>query len=54
MPRTALRLGQKTARAWCVAKFPIREGQLNSALWPVADSHEKGCGMIGIGFGPPC
>jgi hypothetical protein len=46
------RLRQKTARPWCVAEFPIRRGQLDRKLRPVADAHEERCGMVGIGFRP--
>ena len=50
--RVAQRLGQKTARAGCVAEFPIGQGQLDRTLRSVADAHEEGCRMVGIGFGP--
>ena len=46
------RPGQKTARAWRVAELPIRRSKLDSELRAVADAHEEGRRVVGIGFGP--
>ena len=50
--RAVLCLDQKCTGAGCVAEFPIDQGQLDRPLRSVADAHEEGCGVVGIGFGP--
>ena len=44
--------GQKAARARRVAEFPVGQGELDRALRSVADAHEEGRRVVGIGFGP--
>src|ERR1700756_1947482 len=50
--RVAQGLRQKAAGAWRVAEFPIRRGQGYCKPRPIANAHEKGCGMVTICFGP--
>ena len=49
-----MRPGQEDARTWRVAELPVHRGKLECELRSVADSHEEGRRVVGIGFGSSC